>query len=62
MFSSTKIRAFLQKVFQIPVQFIRYLWEAVSRLFSPSDDRYPATGVQPFEGEPAEDKKRKHDW
>jgi len=62
MFASNKIKAFLQAVFQIPVQFVRYLWEGVSRIFSPSDDRYPSTGVQPFEGEPADDKKRRHEW
>ncbi len=31
---------------------IQYLSEGASRLFSPSKDEYPATGVQPFEGEP----------
>ena len=29
-----------------------YMSEGVWRLFSPSDDEYPATGVQPFDGEP----------
>lgn len=31
---------------------LKYLSEGVSRLFSPSDDQYPKTGVQPFDGEP----------
>lgn len=31
---------------------IKYISEAVSRIFGPSDDAYPPTGVQPFEGEP----------
>ncbi len=31
---------------------IGYLSEAVARIFGPSDDAYPAIGVQPFEGEP----------
>jgi hypothetical protein len=29
-----------------------YMSEGVWRLFSPSEDEYPATGVQPFDGEP----------
>ena len=31
---------------------IQYLSAAVSRIFSVSDDNYPETGVQPFEGDP----------
>lgn len=30
---------------------IQYVSEAVSRIFSPSDDKYPNTGVQPFDGD-----------
>jgi hypothetical protein len=29
-----------------------YLLEAFSRIFSPTDDAYPATGLQPFSGDP----------
>ena len=35
---------------------IQYFSGAISRIFGPSDDEYPNTGVQPFEGEP----NRKH--
>ena len=28
-----------------------WLLEAAKRVFSPSDDDYPKTGVQPFEGD-----------
>lgn len=28
-----------------------YLGEAAARIFSPSDDDYPAVGLQPFEGD-----------
>ncbi len=31
---------------------VRYVSEGVSKVFSPSDDHYPQTGVQPFEGDP----------
>jgi hypothetical protein len=33
-------------------EFLQHVSEAVARLFSPNDDRYPMVGVQPFEGEP----------
>lgn len=33
-------------------RLFQYFSEAISRIFGPSDDAYPATGVQPFEGEP----------
>ncbi|MBD0269096.1 hypothetical protein [Pseudanabaena sp. FACHB-2040] len=31
---------------------IQYFSEAVVRIFGPNSDSYPATGVQPFDGEP----------
>ncbi|WP_017717689.1 hypothetical protein [Kamptonema formosum] len=30
---------------------MKYVMAAAGRLFSPSDDKYPEVGVQPFEGE-----------
>lgn len=30
---------------------IQYVSEAVTRIFAPNDDHYPATGVVPFQGE-----------
>ena len=30
---------------------IQYVTEGFARIFSPTDDRYPAIGIQPFEGE-----------
>lgn len=30
---------------------IQYLTEGFIRIFTPTDDRYPAIGVQPFGGE-----------
>ena len=40
---------------------VQYISEAATRLFSPSDDAYPATGVQPFTGEPYK-QRRGADW
>ncbi len=37
-----------------------YLWNGVARLFGPSEDNYPKTGVQPFEGEPYDDTKEEY--
>jgi len=41
----------ISEMFERITQFIS---EAVARIFSPTDDEYPPTGVQPFEGEPYE--------
>lgn len=30
----------------------QYFVDPIARIFGPSDDNYPAVGVQPFEGEP----------
>lgn len=39
-----------------PRQVIDYISGAVSRIFSPTEDNYPETGTQPFEGDPADKK------
>lgn len=46
------------KVSNVFSDVVTYISEAVGRIFSLVDDEYPNTGVQPFEGEPA-DKKSK---
>jgi hypothetical protein len=33
-------------------KFMQSVSEAAARIFRPSDDSYPESGVQPFEGEP----------
>jgi hypothetical protein len=39
---------------------ISYISGAMSRIFGPTDDSYPETGVQPYEGDPkGEDKHHK---
>lgn len=38
---------------------MRYISEAAVRLFSPSDDNYPNTGVQPFEGKSSKDNNKR---
>ena len=44
------------KIFQQLQQAFQMLWEAVLRVFSPSDDDYPESGVQPYEGDPYDEK------
>ncbi|MGL5875972.1 MAG: hypothetical protein ACRC2R_27045 [Xenococcaceae cyanobacterium] len=44
-------------ILAIPQQVVRYITSGATRIFSPNDDDYPATGVQPFEGEPNEEGK-----
>jgi hypothetical protein len=39
------------KIVEMVFSIVGYISEGVSRLFSPSDDAYPKTGVQPFEGD-----------
>nr|WP_199307348.1 hypothetical protein [Alkalinema sp. FACHB-956] len=34
-------------------KLMRFVGKAVTRIFGPSDDDYPETGVQPFSGESA---------
>jgi hypothetical protein len=48
----TNIEGDSMKVFDLVVNAIQYVSEGVSRIFSPRDDHYPETGVQPFDGDP----------
>lgn len=42
----------LQSIQQIPGQVIRFISSAVAKIFSPTEDNYPKTGVQPYHGDP----------
>jgi hypothetical protein len=44
------------KLFSDIQQLLQNTWKSILRIFSPRDDEYPETGVQPFEGEPFDDK------
>lgn len=43
------------KIFTWMQDTVQYLLNGVSRLFEPTDDNYPKTGVQPFSGEPGDE-------
>ncbi|HHP7232412.1 MAG TPA: isochorismate synthase [Xenococcaceae cyanobacterium] len=35
---------------------VQSIWNGVSRIFQPSNDDYPETGVQPFSDDPYDDR------
>lgn len=41
----------MMNIIQTIKGIVQYLTEGFARIFSPTDDRYPVIGVQPFEGE-----------
>ncbi len=45
-----KIAKSVGNIFQSTIQFIS---GGAKRIFTPTDDDYPKTGVQPYEGDPA---------
>lgn len=51
MSNDNKWGQMLKAVLEMPKKFVTYITSAAARTFSPDDDDYPATGVQPFEGE-----------
>lgn len=50
------VKTRIQTIVEVPKKVINYISAAVGRIFGISDDDYPKTGVQPFEGEPNEEK------
>ncbi len=47
----------IRTIAAIPQRIIRYISGAVTRIFGLNDDNYPATGVQPYEGDPTDEKR-----
>jgi hypothetical protein len=58
MTKTTQLQTILQAIKEAPQKIINFILVAVSRIFSPRDDDYPESGVQPFEGKT--DKKKNH--
>jgi len=56
MSTASKARQMIKSIVEIPQKFIKATTNGVSRIFSPSNDDYPKSGVQPYEGESAENK------
>lgn len=57
MSSNSQWEKIFQTIIEMPQKVFHYITSAAARIFSPSDDDYPATGVQPFEGEPNKEDK-----
>jgi len=53
-------RTHISAIASIPQRIIRYISGAVARIFGPTDDQYPETGVQPFEGDIPDHRKARH--
>lgn len=48
-------------IYRVFENITQYIFGAVARIFGPTDDAYPVTGVQPFTGEPFH-KNHREDW
>lgn len=55
-----KLRQILQSLLEGLQRAINFVLGAFMRIFRANDDKYPATGVQPFEGEPFDKKNHNH--
>jgi hypothetical protein len=55
-----KLQQLTQNILYVPQRVIQYILGAASQIFRPTDDQYPATGVQPFAGEVSNKKKIRH--
>lgn len=52
---NANLQQFGKSILKIPQQVINFVLGGFKKIFSPSDDKYPAVGVQPFEGDRAEE-------
>ncbi|MEB3218503.1 MAG: hypothetical protein VKN72_20020 [Nostocales cyanobacterium 94392] len=48
---TSKTRQMIKSILEIPQKLINLTTNGVTRIFSPSDDDYPKSGVQPYEGD-----------
>jgi hypothetical protein len=56
MSNTTKLQQVWRSLQERTQQTVSYVLDGFKRIFAPSEDDYPRTGVQPFEGEPPKDK------
>ena len=53
MSTTSKAKQMIKSVVEIQQKLINFTTNGISRIFSPSDDDYPKSGVQPYEGDSA---------
>ena len=56
MSTASKAKRMIKSVVEIPQKFIKLTTNGESRIFSPSAADYPKSGVQPYEGDSAENR------
>ncbi|MEL6461337.1 MAG: hypothetical protein AAFQ91_24420 [Cyanobacteria bacterium J06621_15] len=56
MSNTSKIEQIIKLIVEIPQKLINFITNGVNRIFSPSDDDYPKSGVQPYEGDYSKNK------
>jgi hypothetical protein len=49
-----QLRHSLKRIALLPQKIVHYIAQGAIRIFSPTQDDYPKTGVQPFSGEPGD--------
>jgi len=52
---NAKPQKFCKAILAIPQQVISFILGGFQKIFSTNEDKYPAVGVQPFEGDPAQE-------
>jgi hypothetical protein len=52
MSTTSKIGQIFQSIGELIQKIIQFIYSGAARTFSPSDDDYPESGVQPYEGDP----------
>lgn len=53
---NSKLLQFGKSILDTIQQAIAFVLGGFRKIFSPSEDKYPAVGVQPFDGDPAQEK------
>lgn len=51
MSSTSKIQQILKSIVEFPQKLINLTTNGANKIFSPSNDDYPKSGVQPYEGD-----------
>lgn len=47
----SKIQQILKSIVEFPQKLINFTTNGTNKIFSPSNDDYPKSGVQPYEGD-----------